>query len=189
MSVSVFMALSTVFHCINSLDNSPLSHSVFPVIFLSYLCGRGDRILPQAQASETLSSLLPAPLAFAARSVTVHCANLTRVPLQASARSSVSGLRAALFNAHSIGTPEKRCKISNYINDNAIDLMSLTETWLRSHGDEAKIADLAPSGYAVKSFPRPSREGWHRCHFQDLSFSSLTVKVDFSVTHNTFELV
>ena len=144
------MALSTVFHCINSLDNSPLSHSVFPVLFLSYLCGRGDRILPQAQASETLSSLLPAPLAFAARSVIVHRANLIPVPLQASARSSVSGLRAALFNARSFGTPEKkRCEISNY----------LTKTWLCSHGDEAKIADLASSGYAVKSFPRPSRGG------------------------------
>ena len=31
VSVSVFMALSTVFHSINSPDNSPLSHSVLPV--------------------------------------------------------------------------------------------------------------------------------------------------------------
>ena len=34
VSVSVFMALSTVFHSINSPDNSPLSHSVLPVLFL-----------------------------------------------------------------------------------------------------------------------------------------------------------
>ena len=34
--VSVFMALSTVFHSINSPDNSPLSHSVLPVLFLPY---------------------------------------------------------------------------------------------------------------------------------------------------------
>ena len=34
VSVSVFMALSTVFHAINSLDHSPLSHSVLPVLFL-----------------------------------------------------------------------------------------------------------------------------------------------------------
>ena len=33
----VFMALSTVFHSINSLDNSPLYHSVFPVLFLPYI--------------------------------------------------------------------------------------------------------------------------------------------------------
>ena len=36
VSVSVFMALSTVFHSMNSPDNSPLSHSVLLVIFLPY---------------------------------------------------------------------------------------------------------------------------------------------------------
>ena len=34
VSVSVFVALSTVFHSINSPDNSPLSHSVLPVLVL-----------------------------------------------------------------------------------------------------------------------------------------------------------
>ena len=33
MSVSVIMALSAVFHLINSPNNSPLSHSVLPVFF------------------------------------------------------------------------------------------------------------------------------------------------------------
>ena len=36
VSVSVFMALSTVFHSINSPDNSPLSHSVLLVLVLPY---------------------------------------------------------------------------------------------------------------------------------------------------------
>ena len=36
VSISVFMALSTVFHFINSPDNSPLSHSALPVLFLPY---------------------------------------------------------------------------------------------------------------------------------------------------------
>ena len=34
VSISVFMALSTVFYSINSPDNFPLSHSVLPVLFL-----------------------------------------------------------------------------------------------------------------------------------------------------------
>ena len=34
VSISVFMALSTVFHSINSPDNSLLSHSVLPVLSL-----------------------------------------------------------------------------------------------------------------------------------------------------------
>ena len=36
VSISVFMALSTVFHSINSPDNSLLSHSVLPVPILPY---------------------------------------------------------------------------------------------------------------------------------------------------------
>ena len=36
VSVSVFMALSAVFHSINSPDNSPLPHSLLPVLFLPY---------------------------------------------------------------------------------------------------------------------------------------------------------
>ena len=37
VSISVFMALSTVFHSINSLDNFLPSHSVLPVLFPLYL--------------------------------------------------------------------------------------------------------------------------------------------------------
>ena len=36
VSDSVFVALSTVFHIINSPNNSPLSHSVLPVLFLTH---------------------------------------------------------------------------------------------------------------------------------------------------------
>ena len=36
VSVSVFMALSTVFHSFDSPNNSPLSHSIFLVLFLPY---------------------------------------------------------------------------------------------------------------------------------------------------------
>ena len=39
VSVSVSMALSTVFHSIKSPDNSLLSHSVLLVLFLPFLCG------------------------------------------------------------------------------------------------------------------------------------------------------
>ena len=36
VSLSLFMALSTVFDSMNSRDNSPLSHSVLPVLILPY---------------------------------------------------------------------------------------------------------------------------------------------------------
>ena len=59
-----------------------------------------------------------------------------------------------LFNARSFGTSRRRSDISTFIEDNNIDIMLLTETWLRPAGDEAKIADLAPPEYSVLSFPR-----------------------------------
>ena len=34
--ISVFMALSTIFHYINSPDNSPFSYSVLPVLILPH---------------------------------------------------------------------------------------------------------------------------------------------------------
>ena len=39
VSVSVFVALSTVFHSLNSSDNSPLSRSVLLVLFLRLWSG------------------------------------------------------------------------------------------------------------------------------------------------------
>ena len=36
VSTSVFMALSTVLHSVNSPDNFSLSHSVLPILFLPY---------------------------------------------------------------------------------------------------------------------------------------------------------
>ena len=47
MSVSVFMALSPVFHSINSPDNSPLSHSVRLVLFLPFSSISLYKSLPQ----------------------------------------------------------------------------------------------------------------------------------------------
>ena len=77
---------------------------------------------------------------------------LLHIPLSSS--SAENTLIVCLFNARSVGTSRRRSDISTFIQDNNIDIMLLTETWLRPAGDEAKIADLAPPGYSVFSFPR-----------------------------------
>ncbi|WP_419592668.1 endonuclease/exonuclease/phosphatase family protein, partial [Thiolapillus sp.] len=79
---------------------------------------------------------------------------LLRIPLHSF--STENTLLVCLFNARSVGTSRRRSDISTFILDNNIDIMLLTETWLRPAGDEAKIADLAPPGYSVLSFPRSS---------------------------------
>ena len=77
---------------------------------------------------------------------------LLHIPLSSS--SAENTLIVCLFNARSIGTSRRRSDTSTFIQDNDIDIMLLTETWLRPAGDEAKIADLASPGYSVLSFPR-----------------------------------
>ena len=80
---------------------------------------------------------------------------LLHIPLGSS--SAENTLLVCLFNARSVGTSRRRSDISTFIQDNNIDIMLLTETWLRPAGDEAKIADLAPPG--TRSSPSPALLG------------------------------
>ena len=41
----------------------------------------------------------------------------------------------AVFNACSVGTPEKKTEIADFIIDLCVDVLFLTETWLRRAGD------------------------------------------------------
>ena len=73
-------------------------------------------------------------------------------------RFSNNSIKISLFNARSIGISVRRSEINNFILDHQIDVFFIVETWLKSVGDEAKMADLTP-GYATKSFPRANRGG------------------------------
>ena len=100
---------------------------------------------PPSDRDDLSASSLSAPLRPPHR-------QLLHIPLSSS--SAENTLLACLFNARSVGTSRRTSDISTFIQDNNIDIMLLTETWLRPAGDEAKIADLAPPGYSVLSFPR-----------------------------------
>ena len=99
----------------------------------------------------------------------------------------------ASFNAQSVKGNDmacKRCEISTFIKDNGVDLFFVTETWLSAHGDEAKTAELAPSGFDVKSFPRQSRSrgGGIATVYKSTLGSSITFKTCFDFTHTSFEV-
>ena len=85
----------------------------------------------------------------------------------------------------------KRCEISTLIKDNGVDLFFVTETWLSAQGDEAKTAELAPSGFDVKSFPRQSRSrgGGIATVYKSSLGASITFKTSFDFTHTSFEVV
>ena len=79
----------------------------------------------------------------------------------------------------------KRCEISTFIKDNGVDLFFVTETWLSAQGDEAKTAELAPSGFDVKSFPRQSRSrgGGIATVYKSTLGSNITFKTNFDFTN------
>ena len=85
----------------------------------------------------------------------------------------------------------KRCEISTFIKDNGVDLFFVTETWLSAQGDEAKTAELAPSGFDVKSFPRQSRSrgGGIATVYKSTLGSNITFKTNFDFTHTSFKVV
>ena len=85
----------------------------------------------------------------------------------------------------------KRCEISTFVKDNGVDHFFVTETWLSAQGDEAKTAELAPSGFDVKSFPRQSRSsgGEIATVYKSTLGSNSTFKTNFDFTHTSFEVV
>ena len=85
----------------------------------------------------------------------------------------------------------KRCEISTFIKDNGVDLFFVTETWPSGLGDEAKTAELATSGFDVKSFQRQSRSRGGRIAtaYKSTLGSNITFKTNFDFTHTSFEVV
>ena len=118
-------------------------------------------------------------------------ANLITVPTLSSlfeSQFSNHSLRLSLFNARSIGTSVKRSDINNFIFDHQIDVFFVVETWLKGTGDEAKIADLTPSGYATRSFPRASRGGGLAIIARSHVLQNMAFRSSFIFEHNSFEL-
>ncbi|XP_033112549.1 uncharacterized protein LOC117113348 [Anneissia japonica] len=65
-------------------------------------------------------------------------------------------LKLAVWNARSIRN--KCTQFSDYVTDQALDIVSITETWLHLD-DDSVIALCKPEGYTFNSFPREGRRG------------------------------
>ena len=44
----------------------------------------------------------------------------------------------------------KASELNNLVTDHDIDILLLTETWLKEHGDEAQKAEMTPDAYVLK---------------------------------------
>ena len=64
----------------------------------------------------------------------------------------------SLLNARSVKT--KRLLIKDWVVDNNIDILALTETWLQpDNKDDRIIGELTPTGYSFYHSPRQTRGG------------------------------
>ena len=86
----------------------------------------------------------------------------------------------------------RRSDIPTFIQDNNIDITLLTETLPRPAGDEAKIADLAPPGYSVLSFPSSAggsgaKGGGIAFIISDSLKPHVSTTLSFPVQHPCFE--
>ncbi|XP_076449509.1 uncharacterized protein LOC143285944 [Babylonia areolata] len=96
-------------------------------------------------------------------------------------------MTVGLFNTQSVGSKSKRTQIVDFIKDENMDVLFLTETWLKTSGDESKCADLVPPGYKLRSFPRATRGGGLAVLYRD--HLPVTVTSAFPFTLTSCELI
>ncbi len=66
--------------------------------------------------------------------------------------NQVSNMKLALWNAHSLRN--KAETIKEYINEHDLDMVLVTEAWLKEKGDEETLDCLEKNGYKYKHCPR-----------------------------------
>ena len=61
-------------------------------------------------------------------------------------------LMICCFNAKSVGTSEKRTNIEHFVVDEQVDILFITETWLRCQGEHGVGSPRVPSWDQFSSF-------------------------------------
>ena len=70
-----------------------------------------------------------------------------------------------------------------------MDILFITETWLKSHGDEGRLRDVTPNGYIVKSFSRESRGGGIDVVYNNFLSKRISITATLSLHHQSFEVI
>ena len=97
---------------------------------------------------------------------------------------SGSRVKCALVNIQSVGN--KTIEIRDYIKDNKLDVLVLTETWLEEY-ERAKIKEMTPDTHVFLHVPRENRRGGGVGIFISNSFSK--IKKEKVTEPDNFELM
>ena len=110
--------------------------------------------------------------------------NLTQIKIDKRQDNCSKWLEFAVINARSIRN--KAIVICDYVVENNIDILAITETWLRENDDLDSIGNITPDGYKFISCPRKSGIGGGVAL---LFKSQLNAKKCEVHSFNTFELL
>ena len=110
----------------------------------------------------------------------VHKSNLSYIKYD-----NAPSLAAGLLNVRS--ACNKSIAINDYVVDSNIDILSLTETWIKPSTPSSIIAELTPPGYSLIHVPRPSggKGGGVGLIYRD----TLTAKLDSTKSFSSFEFM
>ncbi|KAL8623025.1 hypothetical protein ACOMHN_067340 [Nucella lapillus] len=89
---------------------------------------------------------------------------------------SDSTLSICHLNSQSAVKTGKPETISDYILEQKLDIMILTETWLSETGHETSCKLMTPSGFVLKSYPRASKGGGIAVIFRESLVPHVTFK-------------
>jgi len=111
----------------------------------------------------------------------VYSALILIIMLSGDVEVNPGPIKLAQFNAQSVNASaghDKPLIISQFITDNCIDILGLSETWLRTDTLQCTLNSLAPVGYSIFHRPRDSRGGGVAFIFKSsLSFSEVTLPI------------
>ena len=68
---------------------------------------------------------------------------------------SKNTLSVAVLNARSV----RNSAINEFVTDHDIDILTITETWLKKNSDKPLLAELTPSGYTFINVTRAVGRG------------------------------
>ena len=83
--------------------------------------------------------------------------NLIHVDLHNAVTTPKSNISVAVINARSVRN--KNTTITECITDHNIDILAITETWLKKNSDKPIIVAMTPSGYSFVNAPCASGRG------------------------------
>ena len=79
------------------------------------------------------------------RSQTVNFRNLIYVNCTKEQKSHFTPTNFCLLNTRSVN--RKELSIKDYVSENDIDILAITETWLQENNNDFSIAEMCPTGY------------------------------------------